>query len=307
MKKRDFQKTAWMQSLMRGEQPTDNALREHLLSVHKYHPGFSVSCSSKCRDDLGRNSYESLASLIDPDCHSHILDLACGSGALLAVCRQRCGPNTELSGVDMSAEELMLARRRNSDAGANLYEGLAQDLFFIDDDFFDVVLCHWALTLMDQVPLVLKEVRRVLKDTGIFAAIVDGRAQTAPGYAELNEIIYSYVRQHCPQYGGIDLGDPRVREGESLERLVKQTFAGAEVKIESEVFYMKSSPKVLASEVAGFFYASYVLNPEDHNCMLQQIESFFEKQQKGNQCKFSLPVNKLVVRHSPDIGPGNQS
>lgn len=304
MNKPIYDESDWMQCLMRGEQPSDESLREHLLLVHRDHPGFAESCALKCRDSLGRNSYELLAGVMDPKRHSHILDLACGSGVLLEVCRQRCEPSSELIGVDMSVEELVLARQRNPDLENNLYVGVAQDLHFIDDDFFDIVLCHWALTLMDQVPLVLREVKRVLKKNGVFAAIVDGDPKTAPGYDELHKIIYSFVKQQHPNYGGVDLGDPRVREGASLERLAKQTFTDAEVEIEPLVFYLDATPDVLAREVAGFFYASFVVAPQDKDHMLMQLERFFEKQRKGNQCRFSLPVNKLVVCLSPSIGRG---
>ena len=299
-----YSESDWMQSLMRGEQPSDKSLREHLLLVHRSHPGFTESCALKCRDSLGRNSYELLASVVDPKRHSHILDLACGSGVLLEVCRQRCGPNSELTGVDMSPEELVLARQRNPHLENNLHVGMAQNLHFIGDDFFDVVLCHWALTLMDQVPLVFREVKRVLKKNGVFAAIVDGNPETAPGYAELHKIIYSFVRQQCPNYGGTDLGDPRVREGVSLERLAEQTFTDAEVKIEPMIFCLDATPDVLAREVAGFFYASFVVAPQEQDHMLEQLERFFTKQGKGNRCRFSLPVNKLVVCLSPDIARG---
>ena len=294
----------WMQSLMRGEQPSDKSLREHLLSVHRNHPGFAESCALKCRNSSGHNSYELLTSVIDPKRHSRILDLACGSGVLLELCQQRFGPSSELTGVDMSPEELALARQRNPHLKNNLHLGVAQNLDFIGDDYFDVILCHWALTLMDKVPLVLREAKRVLKKNGVFAAIVDGDPKTAPGYAELHNIIYSFVKQQCPDYGKTDLGDRRVREGVSLRQLAKQTFTDAEVKIEPLLFYLDATPDVLAREVAGFFYASFVIAPQAQAYMLEQLERFFAKQGDGNQSRFSLPVNKLVVCLSPEIDRG---
>ena len=102
MNKPIYGESDWMQCLMRGEQPSDESLREHLLLVHRNHPGFAESCALKCRDSLGRNSYELLAGVMDQKRHSHILDLACGSGVLLEVCRQRCEPSSELIGVDIN-------------------------------------------------------------------------------------------------------------------------------------------------------------------------------------------------------------
>ena len=73
------------------------------------------------------------------------------------------------------------------------------------------MLCHWALTLMDPIGPVLDEVRRVLTPEGRFAALVDGPMNTAPGYSEVHDLIYSYVQEEIPSYGEIDLGDPRIR------------------------------------------------------------------------------------------------
>lgn len=107
--------SCWTRSLQRGEQPTHENLREHIMAVHRDHAGFTESCASRCRDELDRNSYELLANSVDPARHKSVLDLACGSGVLLEICNQRFGPDIALTGVDMSAEELALARQRIPD------------------------------------------------------------------------------------------------------------------------------------------------------------------------------------------------
>ena len=288
--------SSWMNSLTRGQQPSHANLREHLVMVHRDHAGFAENCALRCLDGSGLNSYQQLASVVDPDKHMHLLDLACGSGVLLEICRQRCGGSAKITGVDMSKEELALARQRNPDPSVTLHHGIAQDLSFIDDCEFDVVLCHWALTLMDQVRLVLKEVKRLLRPRGIFAAIVDGDPATAPDYWEVHNLIYNFVRREHPKYGETDLGDPRVRDGHTLEQLAIDSFPGASVTIEPLVFDLYTSPDVLAREAAGFFYASFVLSPSAHLKMLQELEALFTRQGKGDESRFALPVNKLVIR-----------
>ena len=288
--------SSWTQSLSRGQQPDHADLRDHLLVVHRDHSGFTESCAMRCRDKWGRNSYEVLADVVDPARVSRVLDLACGSGALLEICNRRCGPNAELTGVDMSAEELALAEQRGLHPTTKLYEGIAQDLNFIVDGSFDVVLCHWALTLMDQVSGVLGEVKRVLKPDGVFAAVVDGDPATAPGYSEIHELIYNVVRREQPRFGKIDLGDPRVRTGQALKQLAAKSFEGAQVDIEPLVFDLHASPDVLAREVAGFFYASFMLSPPAHRQMLKELEALFAEQRKADRSRFSLPVNRLVIR-----------
>ena len=101
------------------------------------------------------------------------LDLACGSGPLLKILYDR-NKNLKLKGVDISPEELELAKARLPKGVVDLFELKAQNLTAIDDNSIDVVLCHWALTLMNPITPVLNEVHRVLSSGGRFAALVDG-------------------------------------------------------------------------------------------------------------------------------------
>ena len=120
--------SSWTQSLQRGEQPSAADLRNHLIAVHRHYPGFTESCALRCKDKLGRNSYEFLSDIVDPSKHRRVLDLACGSGVLLEICNRRFGESVVLDGLDMSVEELELARKRNSNPLIELHQGVAQNL-----------------------------------------------------------------------------------------------------------------------------------------------------------------------------------
>ena len=201
-----------------------------------------------------------------------------------------------LSGVDMNGSELKLARERLANTDTKLHQGTAQNLDFFDDSSFDVIFCHWALTLMDPVVEVLSTTKRVLKPRGIFAAIVDGDPKTAPGYVEVHNIIYKHVQSKYPDYGFFELGDPRVRTAVELQKLTAETFIDFDVDITPITLSFNAAPSILAREAAGFFYASFVLSPYDFSCMLADLEKYFiTKQQDGISC-FTMPVNRLVVR-----------
>ena len=288
--------TRWTQRLRRGERPSELELRDHLLAVHQHHAGFAESCAERCRDAIGRNSYEWLAEVVDPSFHRRVLDLGCGSGRLTALCRERYGEGIKLTGVDMSAHELALARQRIPSGAVTLHCGMAQDMGFIDDASMDVVLCHWALTLMAPVEPALREVRRVLRSNGIFAAIIDGELPSAPGYEEVHHLIYGWVQREHPGYGATDLGDARVRSTASLAALVQESFAGAEVQIEPAVVTLHAAPAVLAREAAGFFYASFVLSAIARARMLRELETFFAARAADRQARFAMPINRLLVR-----------
>ena len=289
-------KSAWTRQVESGQQPSNSALRDHLDAVHDNNAGFTEAFAWNCRDANGKNSYELLADILDQKYHSHVLDLGCGSGVLLDLCNQRFGAELLLSGVDMNGSELNLARKRLTHTNIKLHQGTAQNLDYLADSSFDVIFCHWALTLMDPVVEVLATTKRLLKEKGIFAAIIDGNPKTAPGYLEVHDIIYKHVQSKYPDYGVFELGDPRVRTAEGLQKLTAETFEDFDINITPITLSFNATPSVLASEAAGFFYASFVLSPTDFSQMLTDLEKYFiANQQDGISC-FTMPVNRLVVK-----------
>jgi len=288
--------STWTRQLESGQQPSSSDLRNHLDAVHDNNAGFTELFAWNCRDVNGKNSYELLADIVDQNYHSHALDLGCGSGVLLDLCNQRFGSELVLSGVDMNESELQLARKRLAHTDIKLHQGTAQNLDHFPDSSFDVIFCHWALTLMDPVVEVLATTKRLLKGRGIFAAIIDGDPKTAPGYLEVHDIIYKHVQSKYPDYGVFELGDPRVRTAEGLQKLTAETFEDFDVNITPITLNFNTTPSILAREAAGFFYASFVLSPVELSQMLIDLEKYFiAKQRNGISC-FTMPVNRLVVK-----------
>ena len=288
----------WTESLTRNLHPDSNALVDHLRIVHHKHTGFTEACASSCRDKAGRNSYEWLAEIVPNNKGLRVLDLACGSGTLLKILSDR-NQNLNLKGIDMCPEELKLAKNLLINSGVNLIESKAQNLKAIKDNSIDIVLCHWALTLMDPIAPVLNEVRRVLTSEGRFAALVDGPMNVVPSYKEVHDLIYSYVKKEIPSYGKIDLGDPRIRGTESLSNLAHKIFPEANVTIETNVVTIKGPVVQVAEIAAGFFYAAFVLKPDKRKLMITSLSKILaiskESTDAEKQGQFSMPINRLLV------------
>ena len=288
----------WTESLTRNLHPDSNALVDHLRIVHHKHTGFTEACASSCRDKAGRNSYEWLAEIVPNNKGLRVLDLACGSGTLLKILSDR-NQNLNLKGIDMCPEELKLAKNLLINSGVNLIESKAQNLKAINDNSIDIVLCHWALTLMDPIAPVLNEIRRVLTSEGRFAALVDGPMNVVSSYKEVHDLIYSYVQKEIPSYGKIDLGDPRIRGTESLSNLISKTFPEANVTIETNVVTIKGPVIQVAEIAAGFFYAAFVLKPDRRNSMITSLSKILaiskESTDAEKKGQFSMPINRLLV------------
>jgi ubiquinone/menaquinone biosynthesis C-methylase UbiE len=290
--------SCWTRSVEHGEKPSDVSLRDHLLNVHRADTGFTETCAQQCRDSDGRNTYDILADLIDPRRDEVVLDLGCGSGPLTGLCHKRYGQQLELIGVDMSPDELVLARRRVPDRNVRFQQALAQDLSFIQTNSLDVVLCHWALTLMDPVDPVLDELNRTIARGGLLGAITDGEMTSAPGYAEIHCLIYDFVQREYPSYASFELGDPRVRSSTELIKVVAAAFESAAIEVRPVLLTWQASASVLASEVARFFYATHVLSLPLRIELFHELRAFFDAQSPGEQACFSMPVNMLLVRKS---------
>lgn len=288
-------RTAWTHSVAQGATPDADALRGHLRQIHHDHTGFTERCAGQCRDAQGRTTYDWLVEAIDTESHRSVLDLGCGSGALLELCHARLPTSTRLAGLDMSRDELALAAARLPEGRADLYEGRAQSLDHFASASVDVVLCHWALTLMDPVAPVLSEIARVLALGGRFAALVDGPMDSAPGYEAVHHLIYAHVQRELPAYGRVDLGDPRVRRAADLVRLAEAAFPNATLSCEPNVVFLTGPSGEVAREAAGFFYATYVLSPPAMAEMLRELTWLLERQAGSKTVTFLMPVNRLSV------------
>ena len=288
----------WTDSLANNQQPGDKALLAHLRAVHQNNAGFTEKCASSCRDKAGRNSYEWLAEIVPDVDGTRVLDLACGSGPLLKILYDR-NKNLRLKGVDMCPEELALAKARLPEGVVDLFELKAQNLTAIDDNSIDVVLCHWALTLMNPITPVLNEVNRVLSSGGRFVALVDGPMNAAPKYSDVHNLIYRFVQAKLPKYGEIDLGDPRIRSTDGSKNLLHEAFPDAKVNIETSVVSMEGPVTEVAETATGFFYASFILPPDTSKIMLSELSNLLaiskESEDLERQGRFSMPINRILI------------
>jgi SAM-dependent methyltransferase len=102
---------------------------------------------------------------------THLLEIGCGVGAVLAVLGQEF-PGIRLHGVDIEPKQLDFARGHLERAGveATLLEADAHALPF-EDESFDHVWMMWFLEHVADPPEVLGEARRVLVPGGAITAI----------------------------------------------------------------------------------------------------------------------------------------
>jgi SAM-dependent methyltransferase len=102
-----------------------------------------------------------------------VLDLACGTGVVTRIAAQRVGPRGRVTGVDLNAGMIGVARSLPAPGGAPIewVEGSALAIP-LPDASVDVVLCQQGLQFFPDKALSLREMRRVLARGGRLALSV---------------------------------------------------------------------------------------------------------------------------------------
>lgn len=170
------------------------------------------------------SSYEVLTSLVPAlDTPLSVLDLGCGDGHLLGLLAARRQPQLQLLGVDMSQAELAAARA-TLPASVLLQQGRGQALD-LPSASLDYLVSHMALMLMDDIEQVMREMRRVLRPGGQFAAIV-GRTFLL---GEVNDVFMRVFKPIAStELPPLRFGDRRTGSEAGWRELLDAGFADAE-------------------------------------------------------------------------------
>ena len=202
--------------------PMTSAAERFLVQFHSVHTGATSialgDVSVRCGGSAYDSSYDLLVAQVPPDA-AQVLDVACGDGFLLS--RLLANRSVQVTGVDMSAEELARAAL-NLHGRAALVQCRAQALPF-PDGFFDAVISHMALMLMDETEQVVSELRRVLKSGGRLAAVVGGPFPRSAPLAAYRALVDPHISTASSR---VSIGDPRWRSADSIQQLLREAGFG---------------------------------------------------------------------------------
>jgi ubiquinone/menaquinone biosynthesis C-methylase UbiE len=120
-----------------------------------------------------------------------VIDVACGTGIVARVARERLGPDARVVGVDVSPA--MLAVARDVDRTIDWRLGNATDLPVTAAEHFTVVTCHQGLQFMPDKAAAIGEMRRVLAPGGRVAIGTWRSLEDLSAVRELNAAVEQYV------------------------------------------------------------------------------------------------------------------
>ena len=140
---------------------------------------------------LFRPFAERLVARVAPAPGESVIDVACGTGIVARVARERLGPEARIVGVDVAPA--MLAVARDVDTTIDWRTGNAASLPVNAGERFTVLTCHQGLQFMPDKPAVVREMRRVLEPGGRVAIATWVPLEDLPGAVELNAIAERHV------------------------------------------------------------------------------------------------------------------
>ncbi len=129
-----------------------------------------------------------------------VLEVGSGTGWALERIAQQVGRQGRVFGLDLSSGMLRTARNRLSRNGLTPEVGLAQGdaaTMPFPDGIFDAVFSSFTLELFDtsDIPIVLSEIRRVLRPEGRLVAVSISKTSTGPAIR-----LYEWLHSRFPRY-----------------------------------------------------------------------------------------------------------
>jgi ubiquinone/menaquinone biosynthesis C-methylase UbiE len=142
-------------------------------------------------EPLFRPFAEELVTRVAPSRGDSVIDVACGTGIVARVARERLGPEARIVGVDVAPAMLAVARRVAPTI--DWRQGNAVALPVSADEQFTVATCHQGLQFMPDKAAALRDMRRVLAPRGRIAIATWASLEDLPEMRELNATVERHV------------------------------------------------------------------------------------------------------------------
>jgi ubiquinone/menaquinone biosynthesis C-methylase UbiE len=120
-----------------------------------------------------------------------VLDIACGTGIVARMAKQRLGHGSAVVGIDASPQMLTVARRVAPDI--DWREGNAIALPVGADEQFDVAFCQQGLQFFPDRSAAAREMRRVLSDRGRASVATWRPLKDIPFFQELHALAVRHL------------------------------------------------------------------------------------------------------------------
>ncbi len=223
-----------------------------------------------------------------------LLDIACGTGIVARVARERLGDAAQVVGVDVSADMLAIARAVAPDI--DWRAGSATDLPLRENERFDVVVCQQGLQFFPDRRTAAGEMRRALKSGGRLAVLTWRSDSEIPLFRELRQMAERHLGAIADQRHS--LGD-----GTALEALFRDVgFPDARSRAMSRTIRFDDGAPFLRMNtmaLVGMSAGGKAMSDADRNRVLETIVSdsapVLQRYSAGSELAFEVSTNLLTA------------
>lgn len=279
--------------------PSADRASEFLMSVHDVVPGITESVLGHGKTRDGRSSYEILADAAKLESGMTAVDLACGSGALTLLAAQKVGPAGRVFGIDLNRSELALAEARCGQCGNVRFLNESAAALSLPDASANAVLCHMALMLFQPVERSLAEIARILRPSGVLAAVIPGSDGGNLLFAAIRKALSAVVSGDVAPEKLVALGSPEFGSAQGIVNLFDRIDGfGDDVNfLEFDVIF-RETPEALATLLMPFFYYSYLLSDSGRRQLAESWTGLFRQSPATEReiVEFRLPLTAFTIR-----------
>jgi ubiquinone/menaquinone biosynthesis C-methylase UbiE len=210
-----------------------------------------------------------------------VLDLACGTGLVARLAASKVGPTGQVTGLDLNAGMLAVARSLPPPSGAPItwIEGSAVAME-LPDASFEVILCQQGLQFFPDKPRALREMRRVLVPGGRVLLSV---WKTAGPY---NLAVGEALERHVGAETAIKYRASRVvPDGEELRRLlVEAGFRWVQIRPSAMTVRLPPVETFVLEHLAGMPVAGAIaaLSAEGRAALVRQVKMALQSYADGD-------------------------
>lgn len=224
-----------------------------------------------------------------------ILDVACGTGILARLAKERVGNAGLVVGIDISPDMLSVARAVAPDI--DWREGNATLLPLQNEEQFDVVACQQGLQFFPDKPAAAAQMRRALARGGRLAVAAWCSDEKIPFFRELRRVAERHLgRIADPRYsfGDVSLLEVLLREagfGEVQSRTLSRT-----IRFKDGAHFLRMN----AMALVGMSSAGQALEDPERRRVVEAIASesapVLQAYSDGSGLAFELSTNLATAK-----------
>lgn len=224
-----------------------------------------------------------------------ILDIACGTGIVARVARQRLGEAAAVTAVDLSSD--MLAVARGKAPSIDWRQGDAAALPLEDGELFDVVVCQQGFQFFPDKPAAAAQMRRVLTRGGRLAVSTWRSDEENPCFGDLRRVAERRL-------GPIVDSRHSFGDGSQLEAVLRNAgFQDVQSRVASLTMHFDAGSPLLrlnTMALAGMSAAGKAMQAEQRMQAVESIisdsASVLEAYTRDSGISFELKTNLVTAK-----------